>query len=78
MSEAAKSNQVIASLFRTIEVGTFDRYYFTYSKDHNFESVESDHSSVSASIVSDTEIKVEVGEGFVFGPNSSFVITLTK
>jgi len=78
MSDTAKENADIAALFRTIEEGTFDRYYFTFDEAQNFESVETDNENVSASVVSDKEIKVEVGPGFVFGTDSRFVVTLKK
>lgn len=78
MSDAAKTNEEIVALFRTIEEGTFDRYYFTFDEAQNFESVETDNSNVTASVVSDKELKVEVGPGFVFGEDSRFIVTLKK
>jgi len=78
MSDAAKANEMISGLFRTIEEGTFDRYYFTFDEAQKFETVETDDANVTASVVSDKEIKVEVGAGFVFDADSRFVITLKK
>lgn len=78
MSDAAKENADISALFRTIEEGTFDRYYFTFDEAQNFESVETDDTNVTASVVSDKEIKVEVGPGFVFGTDSQFTVSLKK
>ena len=64
------------SLFRTIEAGSFDRYYITLGLEHNVESFTSSDPAVNLRIDSDTILVVEIGEGFVFEPGASFTITL--
>ncbi len=78
MSTAGVDNPDIAGLFRTIEAGTFDRYYFTFADEQKFESATSSSEFVNVSVTDGTEVKVEVGEGFVFGADSAFTITLEK
>lgn len=67
---------VYSNFFRTIEANTFDRYYFSFDRNHNISSGASSNSSVLLNIISDTEIMVQIGEGFDFNPGSSFAITL--
>ncbi|MDO6473283.1 hypothetical protein [Maribacter sp. 1_MG-2023] len=64
------------SLFRTIEAGSFDRYYITFGLEHNVESFTSSDTAVNLRVDSDTILVVEIGEGFVFEPGASFTITL--
>jgi len=40
--------------------------------------VKIDNENVTTSVVSDKEIKVEVGASYVFGADSRFTVTLTK
>lgn len=78
MSDAAVADSTISGLFRTIEDGTFDRYYFTFDEEQKFESATSSSEFVDVSVTGDTEVKVEVGSGFVFGENAAFTLTLDK
>ncbi|MEO0471124.1 MAG: hypothetical protein AAF206_15965 [Bacteroidota bacterium] len=73
---AAANDPFYGAFFRTIEAGTFDRYYLTFSEDHNIKEASSDNASVSLRIISDNEVVVEVSEGFSFNPGSTFTITL--
>lgn len=73
---APADHPVYSNFFRTIEANTFDRYYFSFDRNHNISSGISSNSSVSLNIVSDTEIMVQIGENFDFNPGSSFTITL--
>jgi hypothetical protein len=73
---APADHPVYSNFFRTIEANTFDRYYFTFDRNHNISSGSSNNSSVSLTIISDTEIMVQIGEGFNFNPGSSFTINL--
>jgi len=73
---APADHPVYSNFFRTIEANTFDRYYFKFNEGHNIESFTSDNSSVSFTIVSSSEILIEIGEGFNFNPGSSFNIDL--
>jgi len=73
---APADHPVYFNFFRTIEANTFDRYYFTFDRNHNISSWSSSNSSVSLSIISDKEIMVQIGEGFNFNPGSSFTINL--
>jgi len=75
---AAADSPIYSSFFRTIEAGTFDRYYFNFADGHNIASGTSDNSSVSLEVVSDTEIKVIITEGFDFNPGTKFKIELEK
>ncbi|MFK7773751.1 MAG: hypothetical protein AB8F94_16490 [Saprospiraceae bacterium] len=62
--------------FRTLEAGTTDRYYLTFTEAHNVNGFTSNNSSVNLRIDSDKILVVEIGEGFNFNPGSSFTITL--
>lgn len=73
---AAADHPIYQSFFRTIEAGTFDRYYLSFSDDHNISSFESNNSSVKLNIISEKEIVIVIGEGWNFNPGSSFAITL--
>lgn len=73
---APANHPVYSNFFRTIEANTFDRYYFTFSQAHQINSGTSDDPSVSLSILSATEILIEIGEGFSFNPGSSFTINI--
>lgn len=75
---AGADHPIYSAFFRIIEPGTFDRYYFTFEEGHNIKDWSSDNSSVSLGIISDKEIKVEIGEGFDFNPGSGFTISLEK
>ncbi len=63
-------------MFRTIEPGTYDRYYITFDKAQAFKSLSVDDEFVKVSILSNTEIKVEIGEGYDFTSGHTFTITL--
>ena len=73
---APADHPVYSNFFRTIEADTFDRYYFNFKEKHNIKSATSNNTSVSLSIISDTEIVIEIGEGFDFNPSSTFIINL--
>ncbi|MEM7572694.1 MAG: hypothetical protein AAF433_07330 [Bacteroidota bacterium] len=73
---APADHPIYSNFFRTIEANTFDRYYFEFTEAHNIESGSADNSSVNFSILSDTRILIEIGEGFDFNPGSSFSISL--
>lgn len=65
-----------SSFYRTLEAGTTDRYYLTFTEAQNVESFSSSNSSVNLRLDSDKILVVEIGEGFNFNPGSSFTITL--
>lgn len=67
---------VYANFFRTIEANTFDRYYFNFDRAHQIRSGTASNPAVSLTVISDTEIRVQIGEGFDFNPGSSFTINL--
>jgi hypothetical protein len=67
----AANNPSIAALFRVIEAGTYDRYYITFNKPQNLKNVSTNNTSVKASIISNTEIKIEIGEGYNFTPGNA-------
>ena len=69
--DEAADNPDIAALFRVIEPGTFDRYYFTFSEAQNIGSVTVNNASVSVKINSDKELVVEIGEGYDFSPGNA-------
>jgi len=73
---APADHPIYSNFFRTIEANTFDRYYFRFDQVHNIQSGTSTNTSVSLNILSDTEIMIQIGEGFDFNPGSSFSITL--
>lgn len=73
---APADHPVYSNFFRTIEANTFDRYYFKFSENHNIRKATSNNTSVSLTVISDTEILVQIGEGFNFNPGSSFSIRL--
>lgn len=65
-----------SSFYRTLEAGTTDRYYLTFTEAQNVKSFSSSNSSVSLRLDSDKVLVVEIGEGFSFNPGSAFTITL--
>jgi len=75
---APVDHPIYSAFFRVIEAGTFDRYYLTFNEGHNIKNWTSDNPSVSLGIISDSEIKIEIGEGFNFNPGSKFRIELEK
>ena len=75
---AQAGDPTYGNLFRVLEAGTTDRYYFTFTDDQNVESFESDNASVKLRIDSDKVLVVEIGEGYDFKPGQSFTITLKK
>ncbi len=64
------------TLFRTIEAGSFDRYYLTFDTAHNVKSFTTTDEAVNLRIDSDKVLVVEIGEGFVFQPGVTFTINL--
>lgn len=73
---APSDDPTYSSFFRTLEVGTTDRYYLTFEEDQNVSGYSSDNASVKLRIDSDKVLVVEIGEGFDFNPGSSFTISL--
>ena len=47
---AAANDPTYGNLFRTIEAGTFDRYYLNFPDGHNIESATSSDASVSLEV----------------------------
>lgn len=64
------------SLFRTLEKGTFDRYYFTFNETQNVNGFTSSNASVNLRIDAANVLVVEIGEGYDFNPDQAFTITL--
>ncbi|MCI4669596.1 MAG: hypothetical protein MRZ79_15785 [Bacteroidia bacterium] len=73
---ADADNDIYKNFYRTLEAGTFDRYYFTFADGHNVSEGNSSNSSVSLQVISEKELVVVIGEGFSFNPGSSFTIEL--
>lgn len=74
---AEAGDPTYGELFRTIEEGTTDRYYFNFDSPHNVSSFSSNNNSVTLRIDSDTRLVVEIGEGFNFRPGQArFTISL--
>jgi len=73
---ATADDPTYGSFFRTLEAGTYDRYYFKFDEDQNINGGSSSSSAVSLNIVSANEVYVEIGEGFNFNPNETFTISL--
>jgi len=64
------------NVFGLFPEGKFDRYYLTFSEPHNIRSAASNHTSANLSIISDTEVVVEISEGYDLQPGVSFFISL--
>lgn len=75
---AQAGDPTYGDLFRVLEAGTTDRYYFKFDEAHNVDSFESDNSAVKLRIDSDKVLVVEIGAGYDFKPGQSFTITLKK
>jgi|GEM_PF-2346194 len=75
---AAANDPIYSGFFRTIEAGTFDRYYLNFPNGHKIGSGSSDNAAVSLEVLSDNEVVVVIGEGFSFNPGSKFSIELKK
>ena len=73
---AQEGDPTYGELFRTLEAGTFDRYYFTFEDAQNITGFTSSNPSVNLRIDSNKIVVVEIGEGFMFQPGASFTITL--
>lgn len=73
---AEANDPIYSSFFRTIEAGTFDRYYLTFPNGHNISSSSSTDSTATIQILSPNEIVVVISEGWNFNPGSTFTITL--
>lgn len=56
--------------------GKFDRYYFTFSENHNITSSRSNDDNVNLRIDSDNVIVVELSGGYDFNPGKTFTISL--
>lgn len=75
---APANDPTYGGFFRTIEAGTFDRYYLKFDADQKIKTATSDNSSVTLNILADDEVVVEISEGFNFNPGTTFTITLEK
>lgn len=64
------------NVFGTFPAGKFDRYYLTYSKPHGITSANTNHSSVTLDIRSETLVVVEISEGYKMQPGAAFLIRL--
>ncbi len=73
---ALADDPLYGPLFRVLEEGTVDRYYFEFPEGHNISGGTSSNSSVNFEILSPTEFVIEIGEGFNFFPGESFKIDL--
>jgi len=73
---AASDDPTYMNFYRTIEAGTTDRYYLTFTESQNVTGFSTNNSSVNLRIDSDKILVVEISEGFDFNPGSSFTITL--
>mgnify|MGYP006935328015 CR=1 FL=1 len=62
--------------YRTLEEGVFDRYYLTFSNQHNIGAFSCSNPAINLRIDSENIIVVEIGEGFVFQPGAAFTINL--
>ena len=84
ISETSISFDIIAEaddpnfgdLFRVLEAGTYDRYYFTFDEAHNVSGFSSSNPSVNLRIDAENVLVVEIGEGYDFNPEQAFTITL--
>ena len=70
-------NPPYPGFIRTIEPGTFDRYYFDFAQPHGITTASADDDNIDVIILSDSEILVEVGPGYYTG-NSGFTIDLSR
>lgn len=66
----------IADVFGVTAEGKFDRYYFTFSKEHNIKGFTSSDPAIKLRIDLNKIIVVEVGAGFNLQPGTSFTIDL--
>jgi len=73
---AAADHPIYQDFFRTIEAGTFDRYYLTFPGGHGITASKSDNEAVSLDILDENQIVISIGEGWTFQPGASFAITL--
>lgn len=73
---AAANDATYSSLFRVLEAGTTDRYYFTFDEEQNVSGFTSNNPAVKLRIDSEKVLVVEIGEGYDFKPGTSFTITL--
>lgn len=71
-----------SDLFRIIEAGTYDRYYFAFTPSQNIQSVSTSVTGLTASLIDgstlvpDAQLVVEISEGFDFKAGISFTIGL--
>lgn len=62
--------------YRTLEAGVKDRYYLTFSENHNVSDFTASNPAINLRIDANNVLVVEVGEGFVFQPGAAFSISL--
>ena len=73
---ANADDPVYGPLFRVLEEGTVDRYYFSFSEGHNISSGTSSNGAVNIRVISNTDFVIEIGEGYNFFPGETFKIDL--
>ena len=73
---APANDPTFGSLFRILEAGTFDRYYFTFDEAQNVNGFSSSNPSVNLRIDAPNVLVVEIGEGYDFNPDQAFTISL--
>lgn len=73
---AQEDDATYGSLFRTIEAGSYDRYYLNFDTAQNVTGFTSSDPAVTLIENSDTQLVVQIGEGFEFQPGTTFTITL--
>ena len=73
---ATADHPIYGAIFRELEEGTVDRYYFNFPEGHNISSGISSNDAVSLRVISETEIVVEIGAGFNFFPGETFKFDL--
>jgi hypothetical protein len=73
---AEATDPTYGDLFRVLEADTFDRYYLTFDEAQNVSGFTSSNANVTLRIDADNVLVVEIGAGYDFNPDQSFVITL--
>ncbi len=73
-SIANDTNEPYPGYIRTLDYGSHDRYYFTFDEAHGIKNVSADNPYVTVSILSNTEILVELAEGYYTGDHGFTVL----
>lgn len=66
----------MAVVFGVTPQGKFDRYYFTFSKEHNIKGFTTSDPAINLRIDSNKIVVVEIGAGFNLQPGATFTINL--